>query len=203
MISSNTSPERRPAVEKFKKTDFCKESGLLPSDGTQIRNGSCSSLPQGAIPSVDNMISSIIVEPENGGTVDGSKNITVTTIYDNLDTGFFSDPQTAYYKIPQTLNADGKIQGHSHITVQGLGSADQPPSAKIFSFFQGLNSRADDGRTLSVAIPANTIKTNGLYRICSLSAANSHQPTIMPVAQRGAQDDCIRVTIKNCENSDA
>jgi hypothetical protein len=30
-----------------------------------------------------------------------------------------------------------------------------------------------------------------------MTGTNSHQPVIMPVAQRGAQDDCIRVNVIN------
>jgi hypothetical protein len=62
-------------------------------------------------------------------------------------------------------------------------------------FFKGLNDPAVDG-TLSVVIPAGTLPV-GLLRICSISGSESHQPVVMPVAQRGSQDDCIRVEVVN------
>ncbi|RKO87433.1 hypothetical protein BDK51DRAFT_24702, partial [Blyttiomyces helicus] len=98
---------------------------------------------------------------------------------------------------PQTLNAQGIVQGHQHITIQQLTSTQAAPDAQVFAFFKGLNDQALDGRTLAVNVPAGTFKTDGLYRICSMSGGDGHAPTIMPVAQRGAQDDCIRINVQN------
>ncbi|KAI8822700.1 uncharacterized protein EV422DRAFT_410575 [Fimicolochytrium jonesii] len=178
-------------------SQFCKDTGLTPSDGTQIKDGACTSTPIGALPTTANMVSSLITSPSNGATLDASSDLLVTVDYRNLDTGFFSDPAKTYYTIPQTLNSDGVIQGHSHITIQPLGSkANAAPDARTFAFFKGLNDEAQNGRTLSVTVPGGTFTEDGVYRICSMSGSNSHQPVIMPVAQRGAQDDCIRVTVE-------
>ncbi|KAI8909965.1 hypothetical protein DFJ77DRAFT_420712, partial [Powellomyces hirtus] len=165
------------------------------SDGTQLRDGACSSTPMGSIPSVNKMVSSLITKPENGAAVNRNQELQVVVDYRNLDTGFFSDPTNQYYTIPQTLSGDGTIQGHSHITVQNLNNAKAAPDARTFAFFKGLNDEAAGGRTLSVTIPAGTLKQDGTYRICSMSGSNSHQPVVMPVAQRGAQDDCIRIKV--------
>jgi len=35
----------------------------------------------------------------------------------------------------------------------------------------------------------------GSYRLCTMTSSSNHQPVLMPVAQRGAQDDCIRFTV--------
>lgn len=35
----------------------------------------------------------------------------------------------------------------------------------------------------------------GFYRVCTMSSAANHQPVLMPVAQRGAQDDCQRFSV--------
>ncbi len=67
------------------------------------------------------------------------------------------------------------------------------------SFFQALNTPSgNDGKTkFTVEVAPGQIKTTGLHRICTMAASSTGQPVVMPVAQRGAQDDCIRVTIVN------
>ncbi|KAJ3124977.1 hypothetical protein HK098_000697 [Nowakowskiella sp. JEL0407] len=180
----------------FPQSDFCKKSGQAESDGSQNKAGACSSTPMGQIPSVDKMVSTLIINPDSGAKVDASKDNTVTIAISNLATGFFDDPQKQYYLFPQTLNGQGIIQGHQHITVQKMNGK-AVLDAKVFAFFKGLNAASPDGKTLSVTIPAGTLRENGQHRICSLSGTFSHQPVVMPVAQRGAQDDCIRVDVFN------
>ncbi|KAJ3127014.1 hypothetical protein HK098_006905 [Nowakowskiella sp. JEL0407] len=180
----------------FPQSDFCKKSGQAESNGSQNKAGACSSTPMGQIPSVDKMVSTLIINPDSGAKVDASKDNTVTIAISNLATGFFDDPQKQYYLFPQTLNGQGIIQGHQHITVQKMNGK-AVLDAKVFAFFKGLNAASPDGKTLSVTIPAGTLRENGQHRICSLSGTFSHQPVVMPVAQRGAQDDCIRVDVFN------
>jgi hypothetical protein len=89
------------------------------------------------------------------------------------------------------------IIGHQHITVQKLTLGSKKPlDARKFDFFKGLDEPAVAGGTLSVDIPAGKL-SNGDYRICSITGTDTHQPVIMPVAQRGGQDDCIRVRVEN------
>ncbi len=95
---------------------------------------------------------------------------------------------------PQSLDNNGFVQGHVHIVIQQLTSKTTAPDAKNPSFFQALDSPSNDGN-FSIKIPAGTLKATGLYRICTLATSFSHQPVVMPVAQRGAQDDCIRVNV--------
>ncbi|KAI8999735.1 hypothetical protein BC832DRAFT_524962, partial [Gaertneriomyces semiglobifer] len=160
------------------------------SDGSQIKTGACSSTPMGAIPSTDNMISAMILNPANAASHPSDSDLEVIVAYTNLDTGFFSDPQTTYYLKPQTLNSEGKIQGHTHISVQKLNvESGTPPDPKVFGFFKGLNGKAVDGK-MSVTIPKGTLQ-EGLWRVCTMTSAESHQPVVMPVAQRGSQDDCV------------
>lgn len=145
------------------------------------------------------MVSTLITAPINGETLNSNSDIVVSLVNSNLVTGFFSDPNLQYYLLPQNLDpATGFIRGHQHITVQLLGGANVAPDPQKFEFFKGLNDPAVDG-TLSVTIPAGTLSA-GLHRICSISGAESHQPVVMPVAQRGSQDDCIRVQIINQNN---
>ncbi|KAJ3190653.1 hypothetical protein HDU67_006190, partial [Dinochytrium kinnereticum] len=70
---------------------FCSDNfGDRPIlDGTQIRNGSCSITVQGAIPKVENMVSTIIIAPENGAILNAEQPFTVTIRNLNIATGFF------------------------------------------------------------------------------------------------------------------
>ena len=61
------------------------------------------------------------------------------------------------------------------------------------TFFKGLDSPSTDGKTLSFQVPG--INSTGTFRLCTITGANTHQQMIMPVAKRGAQDDCIRFTV--------
>lgn len=170
---------------------FC--SGKTATGGKQNKASSCSATIQGNIPSFDNMVSTLIISPKNGAKVDTTKTLAVTIDVLHMETGFFSDAKTQYYFSPQSLNGQGIIQGHQHITIQEIGNANTAMDPRKFVFFQGINDKSTDGRSLSVTVPANTLKNGVQYRICSLTGANTHQPVIMPVAQRGSQDDCIRV----------
>ncbi|KAJ3157407.1 hypothetical protein HDU86_003298 [Geranomyces michiganensis] len=190
-------------ITQFSPSPFCAAANMLPSDGTQIRVGSCSSTAMGAIPSTDNMVSTIITNPAFGATVDASVDMVVAIDMVGLDTGFFSDPQLTYNKQPQTLNGNGIIQGHQHVTIQPLTNTNAAPDSTKFVFFKGLNDQSKDGRSLTVTVPKGTFTTNGLHRICTMSGVNAHQPPLMPVAQRGSQDDCIRVTVKNAGGAKA
>jgi hypothetical protein len=142
------------------------------------------------------MVATLITQPENSAVLDRNQDLLVSIVNRNLLTGFFSDPNSQYYLLPQDLDpATGFIKGHQHITVQLIQSVTVAPDPKQFVFFKGLNDPAVDG-TLSVVIPAGTLPV-GLVRICSISGSESHQPVVMPVAQRGSQDDCIRVEVVN------
>ena len=82
--------------------------------------------------------------------------------------------------------------GHSHVSIQDLGDGDKPPNAEKFEFFNGLDDPSDN-ESLSVDVPG---LSPGLKRLCTMTGSSSHQPLLMPVAQRGAQDDCIRFVIR-------
>ncbi|KAJ3209092.1 hypothetical protein HK099_008592 [Clydaea vesicula] len=185
-------------VGNLNNKPFCDQFPQLEiGDGTQNRQGQCSLTIQGAVPSFDQMVSTMITSPGNGEVVDPNTDFTISVDTQNLQTGFFSDAQNLYYVQGQGLNADGIIFGHQHVTVQAMDANNlQAADPRVFSFFKGLNDVAGDGRTLSVVVPAGTLKNDGLYRICSITGSHTHQPVIMPVAQRGSQDDCIRIEVK-------
>lgn len=172
---------------------FC--NGQTPTNGLQLKGGSCSTTVQGQLPTFDNMVSTIIVSPKNGETIAVNKPFTVAIQNQNLITGFFDDPVAQYYAKPQILGAGGKIKGHQHITIQQLTSTKIAPDARVFAFFKGLNDAANGQGQLSVLVDKG-LPASGLYRVCSISASQGHQPVVMPVAQRGAQDDCVRINVK-------
>ncbi|RKO94536.1 hypothetical protein BDK51DRAFT_17463, partial [Blyttiomyces helicus] len=111
---------------------FCLNKVLESSNGSQILTGICASTPLGAIPTVDNIISSLITHPASGSTIDASTNVTVVIDVFNLETGFFDGK----FWVPQPLNAAGIIQGHSQVTVQKLTSHNTAPDPRTFAFFK-------------------------------------------------------------------
>jgi hypothetical protein len=177
---------------------ICNKSKIpIKGNGTQNKTPgpggrTCISTQLGEIPDVTNMPSTLIVSPRNGARIPANQPFTVSAKIVNLETGNFDDPNAQYYSFAQQLDREGQIKGHSHITIQSL-TGNAPPSAQVFDFFKGLNDPAVNG-VLSVQVTAG-LATKGQKRICTMSSSFAHTPVIMPVAQRGSQDDCIRITI--------
>ncbi|RGB28450.1 hypothetical protein C1646_716189 [Rhizophagus diaphanus] len=177
-------------------SNFCDHKKL--TDGKQNRKGSCSNTIQGDIPSVKQMTSTFITSPKNEAVLEANKPFSVDILISHLETGHFSDPDKEYYTKPQSLNHNGVIKGHTHVTIQELSDNPFPPNAENFVFFEGVNVKAKRGH-LSVDVVRKD-GTPGLpagrFRICTMSGTLSHQPLLMPIAKRGAQDDCIRIAVK-------
>ena len=93
------------------------------------------------------------------------------------------------------MNEDGIIQGHQHVVVQKMDEAKGPLDPSKFDFFKGLDQNPD-AKTNDLSVKVEKGLTAGEYRICTITGTVSHQPVIMPVAQRGAQDDCIRINVQ-------
>jgi len=149
----------------------------------------------GDIPAKANMVSSIITNPESGDDLEPNTDFNIEVQVDNLEAGSFTNPDQTYYAAPQELK-NGKIVGHTHVTVQSLGddiNAKNPPTASRFVFFKGINDRGDGNGGLAATVAGGL--PPGAYRVCTMTAASNHQPVIMPVAQRGAQDDCTKFTV--------
>ncbi|KAG6549297.1 hypothetical protein Mapa_009283 [Marchantia paleacea] len=173
----------------------CGKSPLREADGTQQPDkGTCSKTQLGEIPSTEHMTSTLILKPQNGATLKAGESFEVVIKLIDLETGFFSDPDNEYYAFSQQLNNDGVIKGHSHIVIQKLRSKDSPPDATDFEFFKGLN-QADggDGKLFQTVDGLSP----GKYRLCTMASSFAHSSLIMPVAQRGPQDDCIRFNVKS------
>ena len=149
----------------------------------------------GEIPAQNNMVSSILVFPKHNDVLAVGNTFDIKVQVANLAAGSFTNPQSTYYAAPQELNGGGNIIGHTHVTVQDLGNSLNPTQAldaSRFVFFKGINDAGNNGllsATVTGGLPA------GNYRVCTMSSASNHQPVLMPVAQRGAQDDCQKFTV--------
>ena len=173
--------------------NFC--TGQTLTNGLQVKTGSCNGVVMGNIPSTDNMISSIITFPGPGDTIAANQNFTISVQTKGLTAGTFTNPDTTYYSAPQDLDGSGQIIGHTHVTVQDLGgdlATTTPPTPGTFTFFKGINDAGDNG-LLSAAVAGGL--PAGSYRVCTMTSSANHQPVLMPVAQRGAQDDCQKFTV--------
>lgn len=173
--------------------NFCR--GQTITNGAQIKTGSCNGIPMGKLPSVDNMISAMITNPQPGKTIPAETTFTISVQVAHLKAGVFVNPTTNYYSAPQDLDSRGDIIGHCHVTVQSIGSFDSttPPDPKLFAFFKGIDD-AGNGQGLLQAVVTGGLPP-GVYRVCTLIGTANHQPVAMPVAQRGAQDDCTKFEV--------
>ncbi|KAJ3256471.1 hypothetical protein HK103_005469 [Boothiomyces macroporosus] len=202
-VDSSALPNGIANITQPPTSEFCKQflPNIPENNGTQLKQGgqSCSSTPMGLVPDLSKMISSLIISPEYGATIDASKNNTVVIKTLNLEAGFFNNPNTQYYLVPATLNKNQILQGHQHVTVEPLVNGNNPLNPRNFTFFKGINDASVDPQKelLSATIPANTLKNDGVYRICTISGTDGHQTPISPVVKRGSQDDCIRINVIN------
>jgi hypothetical protein len=191
-------------IKQFPTSAFCSQflNTVIEANGTQLKEGgqSCSSTPIGMLPCATKIVQTLIIQPEINQELSAAIDNTVVITSNNLEEGFFNDPNVHYYLVPQTLDsAQNIIQGHQHITVEFLGDPLSPPDPTQFSFFKGINEVAVDAERvqLSATIPAATITKNGIYRICSMSGSSGHQAVVSPVFPRGDENDCIRVSFKD------
>lgn len=155
----------------------------------------------GQIPATDKMISGILTNPAHNDNIAANQDFDITVQYDNLDAGTFTNPDVTYYSAPQQVNGNGQIIGHTHVTVQDLGKSltpNQPPDAKQFVFFKGINDAGNGNGLLSATVTGGLPAGN--YRVCTMTSSSNHQPVLMPVAQRGAQDDCNKFTVGGNNN---
>lgn len=173
--------------------NFCQGQQL--TDGAQVTAGSCNGIPMGRIPASANMISAMITNPQPGKALAAGTTFNISVQTSHLAAGKFTNPTTTYYTAPQDLDGGGDIIGHCHVTVQDIGSLDStsPPDPSRFVFFKGIDD-AGNGKGLLQAEVSGGLPA-GTYRVCTMIAAQNHQPVAMPVAQRGAQDDCTKFEV--------
>ncbi|EOO02580.1 putative ribosomal protein s17 protein [Phaeoacremonium minimum UCRPA7] len=148
------------------------------------------------------MISTIILFPSNDQTIESGKDFTIQVQVNGLQAGSFTNAQATYYSAPQALNGGGNVIGHTHVTVQDLGNSlnpKTPPDPTQFAFFKGINDAGNGNGLLTADVVGGLPEGN--YRICTLTSASNHQPVIMPVAQRGSQDDCTKFVVNGNNNT--
>ncbi|KAI0336231.1 hypothetical protein GY45DRAFT_1316348 [Cubamyces sp. BRFM 1775] len=175
--------------------NFCATVNKPITNGLQVKAGSCNPAPMGVIASNANMPSSKFIFPKNGGTVPANQNFTIQMAIQHLETGHFTNANENYFAAPQVVNAQGDIQGHSHVVIDPLTAIDQTtPTDPLndFVFFKGLNDAAVNG-VLSVVVGGGL--PAGAYRLASINTAANHQPALVAVAQHGALDDMVYFTV--------
>lgn len=174
--------------------NFCASTGLNITNGQQIVGGSCNPAPMGVIAAQSNMPSSKFIVPTNGQTFQENAPFTIQMSVQNLDTGFFVNANENYFSAPQQVNTAGDVQGHSHVVVDFLESMTQttPTNPQKFAFFKGLNAAAVNG-VLNVDVTEGL--PAGAYRLASINTAANHQPVLVAVAQHGALDDMVYVSV--------
>ncbi|KAH7129599.1 hypothetical protein B0J13DRAFT_588468 [Dactylonectria estremocensis] len=173
--------------------NFC--DGQQITNGVQIQSGSCNGIPMGRIPAASNMISAMITNPKTGDALMSGTTFNIQVQTSHLRAGTFVNPTTNYYTAPQDLDGNGDIIGHCHVTIQDIGSLQStaPPDPSQFAFFKGIDDDGN-GQGLLQAVVDGGLPA-GVYRVCTMIAAANHQPVTMPVAQRGAQDDCTKFEV--------
>lgn len=175
--------------------NFC--TGKTLTNGIQFSTSSCNGIVMGDIPAVTNMVSTVILSPQTGQTIQAGTTFTASMQVVGLNAGVFTNADATYYTAPQQLGSNGNIVGHSHFTIQDIGSINTqtPPDPSKFVFFKGIDDAGNGAGLLSIDVTGGL--PAGAYRICTLSATANHTPVIMPIAQRGAQDDCVKFTVSN------
>jgi hypothetical protein len=109
----------------------------------------------GKIPSTNNMISAIIISPKPGENLPAGKTFTVSVQTKGPTAGSFTNAAATYYAAPQDLAKNGQIIGHTHLTIQDLGSSLAPttaPDPVSFAFFKGVNDAGNGSGLLSATV---------------------------------------------------
>jgi len=176
--------------------NFCLTVNKPLTNGQQIKGGSCNPAPMGVIAATTNMPSSKFTSPVNGQDFPANKAFDISMAVNNLITGNFVNAQENYYSAPQQVDQGGTIIGHTHFTVQDVGSftSTKPIDPNVFAFFKGVNGAAKGGvvtESVTAGLPA------GVYRACSINTDANHTPCLVAVAQHGSLDDCVYVSSDN------
>ncbi|KAI0835393.1 hypothetical protein F5Y06DRAFT_299538 [Hypoxylon sp. FL0890] len=192
--------ESASATDNANFINFC--SGKTLTNGLQNKQGSCNGIPMGNIPAQTKMVSSILINPQHNDNLQANQDFNIQVQVQNFAPGTFTNADNTYYSAPQDLDSSGNIIGHTHVTVQDLGNSLNPTTpldATQFVFFKGINDAGNGQGLLSATVTGGLPAGN--YRVCTMFAAANHQPVLMPVAQRGAQDDCNKFTVGGSNNN--
>lgn len=178
--------------------NFCATVGKPLTNGTQIPGacavashrqraagliscsnsvgGSCNPVPIGILPSVDNIPSAKFIFPPNFEALAKYTNFTIQLAVNNLETGWFTNPDTTFMSAPLQTDGNGNVMGHSHVVIEQLTGFGQttPTNPKNFVFFKGLNSPAVNG-VLSTTVTGGI--GPGYYRLTVIHSGANHQPS--------------------------
>lgn len=193
--AADSDPGQAPSeTDNANFINFCSGEDL--TNGLQKQGGSCNGITMGKIPSQDKMVSSIITFPQPGQDLSEDQDFTVSVQMANLAAGSFTNPDVTYYAAPQNLDDGGTIIGHTHVTIQDMGGTmtpDTPLDALKTAFFLGIDNAGNGDGLLKAPVTGGLAA--GTYRVCTMASSSNHQPVLMPIAQRGAQDDCTKFTV--------
>ncbi|OAX82223.1 hypothetical protein ACJ72_03430 [Emergomyces africanus] len=177
--------------------NYCE--GQTLTNGTKNKEGSCNGIPMGEIPSTNNMVSTLITAPVTGDVFKVNESIVFKVAVRNIEMGFYTNSNVTYLSAPQSLNSEGFVQGHTHLTVQFMGSKTtgiQALDASNPIWFHSVNSPHPEHKTGGFSATLDEgLARPGFYRVCTLTAAANHQPVVMPIPKRGAQDDCTKFKV--------
>ena len=151
----------------------------------------------GDIPAKTNMVSTVILSPQNLQDLTANQSFNVSLQVSNLQAGAFTNATSTYYAAPQALNSAGNIIGHVHVTIQDMGSLNPtiPPDPTVFAFFKGIDDAGNGKGLLQAAVTGGLAA--GTYRVCTMSSSSNHQPVLMPVSYLPGLDD-LMLTLLGC-----
>ncbi len=151
----------------------------------------------GKIPAKTNMISSVIISPDSTTVLQEGQDFNITVQCERSRCWLFHQRRRYLLRRPAGSQRPGRCHWPHSRHRPGPGqllNPSTPPDPTQFAFFKGIND-AGNGKGLLSASVAGGLPA-GNFRVCTLTSASNHQPVIMPVAQRGAQDDCQRFVVQ-------
>jgi len=183
-LANLTNDESEPDHSTNNFINFCVDQTL--TNGTQNQNGSCNPVPMGQIPSVENMISTVITNPGNFKTA-AKENQTFNVVVKmrNFEGGLFSDADLQYFSAPQRIDKRGYVKGHTHVVIYpmpgGFQLPNETPDPQVFSFFLGVKQPFNQDGEITVPITGGLLK--GFYAVATMATAETHQGLTQPVAK--------------------
>ena len=169
---------------------------LAATAQTCAQTPGCIGSTLGLLPSSAKMPATQITTPLSGSTIPVSAlKVTLKVTNFNAVAG-----NKAYLSMPQQLGRNGFINGKIQLSIQKLDA--NVADAADTLFFRVGGGVSDSVSNAVFNVPQSIIKLaqGGRLRICSILGGDSLQPVVMPVAQRGAQDDCVRVFVALANN---
>ncbi|KAB8294910.1 hypothetical protein EYC80_006868 [Monilinia laxa] len=174
-IGGNEASEAASATSQNNFINFCEGETL--TNGLQIVTGSCNGIPMGQIPAKAKMMSSIITFPLAGSaTIQSDTTFNITVQMNNITPGSFSNADSTYFSAPQQLDDSGIVIGHTHVTVQDMGSSLNPTAAlnpTQFAFFKGINDAGNGQGLLSATATVNGGLPAGNYRFIVIGSGTT------------------------------